>query len=117
MNESISNCDNHCIFCKIISGKLPASRVSEDDEYLAIRDVNPQAPVHILVIPKLHLPGVSEFEEPAQLGRLFQAASKVAASEKLSSFRLVINKGADAGQTIFHLHFHLIGGRKLRAMG
>jgi len=103
----------NCIFCKIIDRKMASKIVSEDDCYLAIRDINPQAPVHILVMPKTHVPSVAEFEDSLQLGELFQAACAVAKNEQLSSFRLVVNTGEQAGQTVYHLHIHVLGGRSM----
>ncbi len=86
--------------------------VLEEDHYLAVRDINPQAPTHILLIPRTHIANVTEFEDVSELGRLFQAARTVAEHEKLErGFRLVVNTGADGGQTVNHLHIHLLGGR------
>jgi histidine triad (HIT) family protein len=101
------------IFSKIIRREIPAQIVYEDEQALAFRDVSPQAPVHILVIPKQPIPKLSEAEtgDQALLGHLLLVASKVAAQENLSGFRLVINNGAEVGQTVFHLHLHILGGR------
>lgn len=104
----------NCLFCKIIEGRIPADIVSQGDNWLAFRDINPQAPSHILVIPKKHVANVTECNEAEELGSLFQAASAVARDEKLDQgFRLVVNTGEHGGQTVFHLHIHILGGRSL----
>jgi len=102
------------IFMKIINKQIPADIVFEDDLVLAFRDINPQAPVHILLIPKKPLSTLNEagIADQELLGHLMIVASKVAASENVSdAFRLVLNNGAGAGQEIFHMHFHLLAGR------
>ncbi len=101
------------LFTKIINRELPADIVYEDDKALAFRDINPQAPVHVLVIPKKVIPKLSdsEPEDQALLGHLLLVANKVAEQEGLEHFRININNGADAGQTVFHLHIHVLGGR------
>ena len=101
------------IFAKIIRREIPADIVYEDDQSLAFRDVNPQAPTHILVVPKKALPKLSDAkpEDQALLGHLMLVANRVAAQEELDSFRLVVNNGAGASQTVFHLHLHILGGR------
>ena len=102
------------IFAKIISKEIPADIVYEDDECLAFRDVNPQAPVHILVIPKKPLARLVEAgdDDRALLGRLLLTANKVALEQGVGdAFRLVVNNGADAGQSVFHLHLHILAGR------
>jgi histidine triad (HIT) family protein len=102
------------IFTKIINKEIPADIVYEDDLVLAFRDINPQAPVHILIIPKKAMPQLNDAGETDQglLGHLILAANKVAAREGVAhGFRLVLNNGAAAGQEIFHLHFHLLAGR------
>ncbi|RMF57513.1 MAG: histidine triad nucleotide-binding protein [Calditrichaeota bacterium] len=105
-----------CIFCKIVDGSLPARKVYEDDDVLAFHDVNPQAPVHVLVIPKQHIAKFSDFNEHEHelIGKIFYAAKKVAEELQLTEdgFRLVVNNGANAHQTVFHLHVHILGGRK-----
>lgn len=103
------------IFSKIIRKEIPATILYEDDLSLAFRDVNPQAPVHFLVIPKKPIINLSDATEADQslLGHLLLVASKVAAQEGLTGFRLVTNNGAEAGQTVFHLHIHVLGGRSL----
>lgn len=103
------------IFSKILSGELPADKLYEDDQCVAFRDVAPQAPTHILVIPRKPIARLSDAEESdgPLLGHLMLIASKVAKAEGLSDARLVINDGAGAGQTVFHLHVHVLGGRSL----
>ena len=103
------------IFQKIIDRQVPASIVYEDDRALAFRDINPQAPVHVLVIPKKAIEKVSDIrkEDEELVGHLFSVAREVAAKEKLADYRLVVNNGAGAGQSVFHLHVHLLGGRPM----
>ncbi|MEA5444137.1 histidine triad nucleotide-binding protein [Cyanobium gracile] len=103
------------IFGRILSGEIPCQEVYADDLCLAFRDVNPQAPVHVLVIPREPIAQLGEAtdEHEALLGHLLLVAAKVARLEGLESWRTVINSGADAGQTVFHLHLHVIGGRPL----
>ena len=102
------------IFGKIARGEMKADVVYEDDRSIAFRDVDPKAPTHILVIPRKPLAQLSEAEaeDESLLGHLFLVARKVAADEGLEDFRLVVNNGAGAGQTVFHLHLHVLGGRK-----
>lgn len=102
-----------CIFCKIARKEIPSKTVLETDDVLAFRDLSPQAPVHVLVVPKAHLSRLSAATpaDEALVGECVSAAAAVAKSEGLSSYRLVINDGADAGQSVFHLHVHLLGGR------
>lgn len=103
------------IFKKIIDGELPADKVYEDEHVVAFRDINPAAPVHILVIPRKELVNLYDAgdEDAELLGRVLLAARKVAEQEGLTDFRLVANNGAGAGQSVFHMHFHVIGGRPL----
>lgn len=104
-----------CLFCKIIQGDIPADTLYEDDEVLAFRDIAPAAPIHFLVIPKKHLSGPSAVtEEDEQLmGKLLRIGDQVAQQEGIEQFRLVFNSGAEAGQTVFHIHMHVLGGRSL----
>ena len=107
-----------CIFCKIISGDIPSERVFENEDVLAFRDTAPQAPVHILVVPKEHIPSAAEItkENSHLAAKCLEAAPVIAKNEGLDSgFRVIINTGPDAGQTVFHLHFHILGGRHLGA--
>ncbi|MEZ4466577.1 MAG: histidine triad nucleotide-binding protein [bacterium] len=103
------------IFKRILDGEIPADVVYEDDRCLAFRDIHPAAPTHILVIPRKEIARVdaAEAEDEALLGHLLRVAGQVAKAEGLAGFRLVINNGAAAGQTVFHLHVHVIGGRSL----
>lgn len=104
-----------CIFCRIVKGEIPAKVVREDEDTLAFRDIDPKAPTHILVIPRRHIPAVSALEPgDAQLaGRLLLAAKEVARAEGIeaSGYRLVVNNGAGAGQSVDHIHVHVLGGR------
>lgn len=107
---------NDCLFCKIIAGEIPSTKVYEDDSVLAFRDIAPQAPTHILVIPKEHIPSVAAIcpENSAILSHIFEVIARIAADEGLTGgYRVVSNCGADAGQTVSHLHFHILGGREL----
>ncbi len=101
-----------CLFCKIILGEIPSAKVYEDERVFAFRDINPQAPTHILVVPKVHVSGLSECaDRPELLGQVQAAAARLAAREQLGDYRCVINCGPGAGQTVFHLHLHLLAGR------
>ena len=104
-----------CIFCKIIAGDIPSTKVYEDESVLAFRDIAPQAPTHILVIPKAHIASVAEIsgENSAVVGHIFEVISKLARELGLDSYRVVSNIGEQAGQSVFHLHFHVLGGEKL----
>jgi histidine triad (HIT) family protein len=102
-----------CIFCKIASGEMPAPFVYEDDMVVAFRDIQPQAPVHILLVPRRHIPSLPEAHDPQLLGHLLLAARQAAEKVGLKQYRLVINTGPDAGQSVFHLHLHVLGGRKM----
>lgn len=106
-----------CLFCGISEGKVPAGMVYEDDEILAFRDINPQAPTHLLIIPRRHIASVNELEagDAELVGKLFLVARELAAAEGLaeSGYRLVMNTGPGAGQTVHHIHLHLLGGRSL----
>lgn len=106
---------DECIFCKIISGEIKSSKVYEDQRVYAFRDINPQAPTHILVVPKKHIPTLLDLSvgDEELLGYLFRVAGEIARKEGIAErgFRTVINCNAEAGQTVFHLHLHLLGGR------
>jgi histidine triad (HIT) family protein len=106
---------NGCLFCGLVEGKFNANIVYQDDHVLAFRDIKPQAPVHILIIPRKHIAGVLdiESEDHPLIGQIFQVASRLARELGIadSGFRVVVNSGADAGQSVFHLHYHLVGGR------
>jgi histidine triad (HIT) family protein len=107
-----------CLFCKIIKKKIPAKIAYEDDKVLAFHDISPQAPVHILIIPKKHIASINDLAEQDSeiMGYLHLIAKKLAKELKIekSGFRLVINNGADAGQAVSHIHLHILGGRKLQ---
>ncbi len=106
-----------CLFCKIVNREIAAQVVFENEHVLAFKDINPQAPTHVLLVPKQHLPGIHEATsgEKEMLGELLIAGRKVAEDLGLfpSGYRLVINQGADAGQSVFHLHLHVLGGRAM----
>jgi len=106
-----------CIFCKIIAGEIPATVVHETDDVLAFRDLGPQAPTHVLVIPKRHIATINDMRDSdAELvGKLYLAAQKVAADEGISEsgYRTVMNCNEGAGQTVFHMHLHVLGGRPM----
>lgn len=105
-----------CLFCKIIAGEIPSKKVYEDDKILAFRDINPMAPTHILVIPKEHVGGVDELngENSAIVAYIFAKIAEIAKKEGLTGgYRVVSNVGDDGGQTVRHLHFHVLGGKKL----
>lgn len=105
-----------CLFCKIISGDIPSAKVYEDETVFAFRDIAPQAPTHILVIPKEHIPSVDgvNTSNSAVVAHIFEVIPQIAAAEGLTGgYRVVSNCGADAGQTVHHLHFHILGGRTL----
>ena len=106
----------NCLFCKIIAGEIPSTKVYEDDAVYAFRDINPQAPTHILVIPKKHVPSMAAVDQlpDAELSACLRAVSKIAAEEHLENgYRVVSNCGPDACQSVPHLHFHILGGRKM----
>ena len=106
-----------CLFCRIVSGEIPASKVYEDDQLLAFNDVNPQAPMHVLVIPKAHLATANDLSEnhDAMVGAMVRRAAAIARERGYdgSGFRTVINCNAQAGQSVFHMHLHVLGGRPM----
>lgn len=106
-----------CLFCKIRDGDIPCDFVFENDDVLAFNDVNPQAPVHVLIIPKKHISTVNDIEDTDEvvMGKLFSAAKAIASQNGLSTdgYRLVVNCNEKAGQTVFHIHMHLLGGRSM----
>lgn len=106
---------DNCIFCKIIRGEIPAAKLFEDDELLAFRDINPAAPLHFLVIPKKHISGPAAVtaEDEQLIGRMLRVGGEIAKKEGIEDFRVVFNNGAQAGQTVFHIHMHILGGRNL----
>jgi histidine triad (HIT) family protein len=109
--------DKNCLFCKIITGEIPSNKVFENEFCIAFRDIDPQAPTHILVVPRIHKSGLNAFDEEDSelLGHLFLAAQKVAMQEGIAEtgYRTVINSGDEGGQTVHHLHIHLLGGRQM----
>ncbi len=109
---------NDCLFCKMVSGDITPDSVYEDDQVLAFRDLNPQAPLHVLVIPRQHISTLNELNDSNEqlAGHLLAAAAKIAAREGYadSGYRTVMNCNADGGQTVFHLHLHLLAGRKMQ---
>ena len=107
---------DNCIFCKIIAGDIPSAKVYEDDAVFAFRDIHPQTPVHILVVPKEHIVSAAEIDgsNSALVARCFEAMAKIAKAEGLDGgYRVITNAGPDSGQTVMHLHFHLLGGKQL----
>lgn len=116
MSTETGPVDSDCIFCRIVAGEIPADVVHESATTLAFRDLQPQAPTHVLVIPRSHYPNAAALAqgEPATAAHLLDAARQIAADEGLENgYRLVFNTGADAHQTVFHVHLHLIGGRSM----
>jgi len=103
-----------CLFCRIARGEIPATIVAQNDDCVAFRDIDPKAPTHVLVIPRAHVASLSEATDPAVVGRLALMAADIAKREGLDrGYRTVINTGPDAGQTVHHIHLHLLGGRQL----
>ncbi len=109
--------EDNCIFCKIIKKEIPSAIVYEDDKVIAFKDINPVAPIHILVVPKKHIKSIAELksEDEALIGKIFTVINKVAEEQgvKEKGFRVIANCGEDGGQEVPHLHFHLLAGRKL----
>ncbi|HDH04110.1 MAG TPA: histidine triad nucleotide-binding protein [Nitrospirae bacterium] len=107
----------NCLFCRIIQDKITSKRIYEDESILAFEDVSPQAPVHILIIPKKHIPTSLDIEEKDHelIGRMFQVANKIAIDRGVAErgFRIVMNCNSEAGQTVFHIHLHLLAGRAM----
>lgn len=106
---------DQCLFCRIARKEIPATIVAENETMVAFRDINPQAPVHILVIPRAHVPSLNEATDAAMIGSLSLFAAELAHREGIADggYRTVINTNRDAGQTVFHVHLHLLGGRAL----
>jgi histidine triad (HIT) family protein len=106
-----------CLFCGIVEGKIKGNIVYQDDSVVAFKDVNPKAPVHVLIIPRRHVAGVLDLkaDDGAVIGHIFEVAARLARERGIagSGFRVVVNSGADAGQSVFHLHYHLLGGRRM----
>ena len=106
-----------CIFCKIVNGEIPSKKVYEDEDILAFHDIDPAAPIHILVIPKKHIATLSDLktEDEALVGKIFTTINKIAEKEgfKENGFRVIANCGKDGGQEVMHIHFHILGGKVL----
>jgi len=106
-----------CLFCDIVDGKIKANVVYQDDALVAFKDIAPKAPVHILIIPRKHIVSVSDIAEQDRdlIGQIFQVAAKLAREQGIAEggYRVVVNSGPDAGQSVFHLHYHLLGGRQM----
>jgi histidine triad (HIT) family protein len=109
--------EQNCLFCRIVAGEVPAEVIYQDERSLVFRDINPQAPVHVLIIPRDHMESLDEASQrdEATLGHLLRVAARVANEQGLSEsgYRTVINTGAGAGQSVFHLHVHVLGGRSM----
>ena len=106
---------NACLFCRIVAGEIPAEFVYEDNQVVAFQDIDPKAPVHVLVVPRNHVADVTELDNPDLGGALLAACARIAADQGIaaSGFRVVLNTGQDGGQSVAHLHLHLLGGRAL----
>jgi histidine triad (HIT) family protein len=103
-----------CIFCRIAAGEIPSKKVFEDDRIFAFEDINPQAPTHILVVPKKHYEDMHDgAEDPGLLGAILARSAAIARERGIRDYRLVSNTGREAGQAVFHLHFHVLGGRRM----
>jgi len=106
-----------CLFCGVVEGKIKGNIVYQDDSVVAFKDINPKAPVHVLIIPRRHVAGVLDLkaDDGAVIGHIFVIAARLAREQGIadSGFRVVVNSGADAGQSVFHLHYHLLGGRRM----
>ena len=109
--------DENCLFCKIIKGEIPSSKVYEDEEILAFNDINPAAPIHVLVIPKKHISSLIDITEEDEkvIGKIYGVINKIAQKEGIldKGYRVIINCGEDGGQVVKHIHFHLLGGKKM----
>lgn len=106
---------DQCLFCRIVNGEIPAEIVAETEDCVAFRDINPQAPVHVLIVPRTHVGSLNEATDAAMIGKLALFGAAIAKREGVAvgGYRTVINTNADAGQTVFHLHLHLLGGRPM----
>jgi histidine triad (HIT) family protein len=105
----------NCLFCRIVRREVPAKLVAETEDCIAFRDINPQAPVHVLIVPREHVASLDETDDPTLVGKLSVLAAEIARREGIAErgYRTVINTNADAGQTVAHIHLHLLGGRRL----
>lgn len=106
---------NECLFCRIVRREIPAGIVYETEDVLAFRDINPEAPVHVLIVPKKHVESLDRATDAAMLGKMSLAAAEIARAKGIAEdgYRTVMNTNAAAGQTVFHIHMHLLGGRRL----
>jgi histidine triad (HIT) family protein len=104
-----------CLFCRIARGETPAKVVAETDDCIAFRDIDPKAPTHVLVIPRAHVVSLADVDDPALVGKMTKLAAEIVAREGIAGrgWRAVVNTGPDAGQTVFHLHLHVLGGRAM----
>ena len=104
-----------CLFCRLIRGEIPAKLVAQTPECVAFRDIDPQAPTHIVIVPRAHIPTLMDVKDPLIMGQMTRLATDIAKSEGVaeSGFRVVINTNANGGQTVYHLHMHLLGGRRM----
>ena len=105
-----------CLFCRIVRGEIPVSTIAENEHAIAFRDISPQAPVHVLVVPRRHVASLAEADNALEVGAIALLAAQVARAEGIdgSGYRTVMNSGADGGQTVHHLHMHLLGGRAMK---
>ena len=106
---------DQCLFCRIVRREIPATLLYEDEHVIAFRDINPQAPTHVVIVPRDHVASLNDATDDAQIGRLSLAAAKIARDQGIaeSGYRTVVNTNGDAGQTVFHIHLHLLGGRRM----
>jgi histidine triad (HIT) family protein len=104
-----------CLFCRLLRGEIPAKIVAQTPECVAFRDIDPQAPTHIVIVPRAHIPTLSDVKDPLIVGQMAKLATDVAKSEGVaeSGFRVVVNTNANGGQTVYHLHMHMLGGRRM----
>ncbi len=103
-----------CVFCKIIKGEIPSTKVYEDDDFLAFKDIHPAAPTHVLVVPKMHVSSLNELDDPELAGKLLLAVAKAAKLCKVeNAYRTIFNTGKGAGQSVFHIHAHILAGRDM----
>lgn len=117
MNFLKGNNMENCIFCKIANKKISTDIVYEDEKTMVFKDLNPQAPTHLLVIPKEHIKDINELENPELMVNLIQTIKKITQNENIKEYRIVANTGKQAGQEIFHLHFHILANRQLNGLG
>jgi histidine triad (HIT) family protein len=104
-----------CLFCRLIRGEIPANLVAQTPECVAFRDIDPQAPTHVVIVPRAHIPTLADVKDPLIVGQMAKLATEIAKSAGVaeSGFRIVVNTNANGGQTVFHLHMHLLGGRRM----